>query len=147
MANQTAAREASKKPGEIVSYLMAGSSIGTIWKGSLVFTQHANTPTSEGYAGNTARSVASNGDVFLGVAYESVDNSTGADGAKRVRVNKRGVYRFTHSGLTQVNVGSKAYASDNQTVTTTSTNNIYVGDIEEIIDTTTVAVRIDHAVA
>jgi hypothetical protein len=145
MANQTAAREASKKIGEIVSYALAGGAVGTVWKGSLVFTQHGNTPVSEGYASNTARSVASNLDVLLGVAYESVNNSAGADGALRVRVNKRGTYRFTLAGAAQVAVGLKVYAVDNQTVTLTATNNVYCGEVIELIDASTVIVRIDHA--
>src|SRR5690348_13280665 len=103
MANQTTAREASRKPGERVYHAIAASS--AIYKGSLVNCQHGNTPTSEGYAIPTFRNVASNLDAFLGVAYETVDNSAGADGAKSLQVYKTGTFRFAASTPDQTWVG------------------------------------------
>jgi hypothetical protein len=55
---------------------------------------------------------------FIGVAQESLDNTTGADGEKRLRVQK-GVFRFANSTvnpIAQEHIGAVAFVEDDQTV-------------------------------
>lgn len=70
-------------------------------------------------------------DPFLGISYERVDNSAGANGAKSVRVERSGRILHAVSGATdQSSVGTAVYASDDQTLTTTSTSNTLIGTID-----------------
>lgn len=88
-------------------------------------------------------STASGVNLFGGVVPENVDNSAGADGDVQSDVWIRGQFQFTGSGFTQADVGVKAYASDNFTVTATSTSNTYIGTIRRVISSTVVVIDID----
>lgn len=65
---------------------------------------------------------------FVGVAEETVDNSAGSAGDKRIKVKRQGIFEFTQSGLAVTDIGAPAYLSDDNTVTTTP-NAICVGVI------------------
>ncbi len=83
------------------------------------------------------------GDVFAGFAEEYVDNSGGADGAKRVRVIQRGILkRVSVTGISSVaNLTQQpVYMSDNDTLTTTSTSNSLIGRAVKVWDDGTVDV-------
>lgn len=67
------------------------------------------------------------GDPFVGVAYEEMDNTGGADGDKSVRVYTLGDFGHTLSGAAVTNIGDAVYASADDTLTFTSTSNSYVG--------------------
>lgn len=69
------------------------------------------------------------GYTFVGVAQEQVDNSSGGDGAKMVRVRRAGVFEFDAVSLTQAMVGQPMYAVDDHTFDDAAgtTNDIKVG--------------------
>lgn len=76
---------------------------------------------------------------FVGVARERADNSAGADGAISVLVRRKGVFKMAlGSAITQASLGADVCAVDDQTVDLASatTNDIVVGKIVEIIDST-----------
>lgn len=118
----------SRGAGLLIPYKVKGSS--HIYRGSLV-------GLSSGYA----RALVA-GDPFAGVAYEEVNN-TGADGAAEVQVITSGEFELTGSGFSQATVGSVIYASDDGTVTTTSTSNSKIGRCTRYISATKIAVLID----
>lgn len=78
-------------------------------------------------AGGLARpGTTATGLVSIGIARETVDNSGGADGAKRVRV-ERVISRFANSAaadaITAAEIGSSCYVVDDQTVAKTNGTN------------------------
>jgi hypothetical protein len=133
----TGAREASRKPGEMQSYKMG---IVKLNKGTLVFLRVA-----DGYV-YAARTTGSITDLFVGVANETVDNSGGSAGGKSINVLKTGSYVFLKTSAVQTDLGTVVYAADDQTVTPTSTNAVKVGFPTELIDGTSLRVRIDALV-
>nr|WP_057928413.1 hypothetical protein [Burkholderia ambifaria] len=59
---------------------------------------------------------------YLGRAEQYVDNSTGADGAKTVRVRRLKAFKWENLGtdaVTQAQLGKACYVADNQTVAAT----------------------------
>jgi len=124
------------KEGNLIAYPVGANVI--IYKGALVSVRN------NGYA-YPARSGVST-DQFVGVAYETVNNSGGSDGAKVVRVLKRGTFVYNGTGFTQASVGAAFYALDDNTLTTTATNNQLVGYGVEYISSTKLRIRIDNAV-
>lgn len=136
MAALTAEYDPLPKAGELVAYPVGASAV--IYKGALVSVR------SDGYAYPSRSGTAT--DVFVGVAYETVDNSGGSAGAKKVRVLKSGTYIYNGSGFTQASVGLPFYAQDDNTLTTTATNNQLVGYGVEYISATQLRIRIDAAV-
>jgi len=126
--------EAQEKEGLLVAYLVKGGV--RIWKGALVCVD------SSGYlvpASDTANLR------FVGVAFESVDNASGADGAKRCRVIKRGTFVYNRSGaFSQSDLGTVVKALSDNEVAKTTTNNITVGTVVELPSSTTVRIRIDN---
>lgn len=100
-----------------------------IYKGALVCVD------TDGYA----LAAADTADYkFLGVAYDQQDNTgTGhADGAKKVRVYRRGIFKLVCTGITQNMVGQLMYITDDQTIDNTSTNWICVGRLVKYVSTT-----------
>lgn len=87
------------------------------------------------------------GDRFRGHALEQCDNSTGAAGAKFVRV-RRGKYRLvvTITGVAITDVGKTVYASDDATTTLTRSGNTPVGHVERYIGANTALVEFDTAI-
>lgn len=136
MSASTAAREARKKPGLLESYAMGAVKIN---KGTLVSLR-----ATDGFL-YPARSGAAT-DQFVGVAYEGADNSAGMAGAVAIRVEKSGSYVVAKVSAVQTDLGGAFYASDDQTVTATPTNNQLVGYACELIDGANLRVRIDRAV-
>jgi len=137
MAASTGPREAARKPGQRQSYKIGAVKIN---KGTLTFARVA-----DGF-GYPARTTANITDVFLGVSFETIDNSAGVAGAKNILVEKTGSYVFALATV-QTSVGQPVYALDDQTLTLTSSAAVVlVGYIEEIIDASNVRIRIDRAV-
>src|SRR5689334_4250219 len=96
----TAAREAAKKEGAIQNYLMGAVKI---WKGTLVSSR---TGDGDAYPSRSGTST----DKFLGVAFESVDNSGGAAGDKSCRLYKEGSFVFSMTSPAQTDIGAAVYA-------------------------------------
>jgi predicted RecA/RadA family phage recombinase len=134
MASATAAREAARKDGEIVNYLVEAGDV--IYKGTLVILD------GDGYLKDGADAASH---TFAGVAVESASNSGGADGAKACRVWKSGVFRLAASSAAQSWVGQEVCIADNQTVAlaATTANDIKAGRVVEVLSSASVAVRID----
>jgi len=86
-------------------------------------------------------------ETFAGVAYETVDNSTGSAGDKKIRVETTGTFAFVDGGgnCAQTDLGVEFKIIDNQTVTdAATTNNVKAGVCVESIDQNTVRIRIDR---
>lgn len=134
--------ETFERPGLVVSYRVSNVNI---WKGALVGVNASGflVPMAHGTAGLK----------FVGVANESVSNSTGTAGAKSVNVTKSGSIVLGVAGFTpaQADIGKEVYANtDNevQVAVTGLTNQYKVGTIvsAELTSTGTsgVRVRIDN---
>jgi len=127
--------DTERKDGEIISYPVLASA--TIYKGALVVD------IGTGYASAGADT---SGAIFLGVAVEKKDNSSGDDADKAVRINKRGTYVFSKTTAVQTDVGVAMYLTDDQTVATSSSNSILAGYCVDVPDSSHVRIRIDAAV-
>lgn len=126
--------EAKRQDGEIVSVKVLASAI--IYKGALVVDK------GTGYA---SAGTYGSGYVFLGVAVEKADNSSGADGAISVRVYKTGVFQIPKPTAVQTDLGVAMYVRDDNTVDTSVTNSILAGYCVDIVDSSTIKLRIDLA--
>jgi hypothetical protein len=112
-----------------------GSTAHTVYKGAVVVCDVSDT---DGYFRAMPLSSSVNiasGDVFGGIAVErqTVTASNTADGSKKVTVAVDGVWGFPKGSLAVTDIGP-AYASDDQTVTSTSTNNLRIGNIVAVDD-------------
>ncbi len=133
MAKLNANYDAERSAGILIPYPVAGAS--TIYKNALVC---GNT---DGYLqpGEDA-----SGYLFVGVAYEKGDNSSGRDGDIDVRTWKEGTYVFaTNFAADQGDVGTEVYVIDDHTVGLTNTNGMRCGYITEILAHDEVRIRID----
>lgn len=114
----THTRRARRKMGTTLS----------VYQGALTFLIAAS--------GYLTSAIAAGANRFGGVATESVDNSSGADGALQTETIVAGqvtLVNASHS-LTLADVGKDLYASDNYTVTVTSTNNVLIGRLVDLDD-------------
>jgi len=103
-----------------------------VYKGALVSVK------TDGYAHGLVA-----GELFVGIAYEEADNSSGADGAKSVRVYTLGDFDHALSGAAIANVGDAVYASADGTLTFTATNNSYVGVCIDVPSSGNIILRLD----
>lgn len=126
-AISTAANRLKRGVGKVRSYKLAAVSVP---KGALVAINAA------GFATNGADTAGFLGTV--GVAAESVDNSAGSAGDKRIKVDFDCEFLFTASSITQAMVGTAMYTVDNNTVDDAAgpTNDIAVGKLTEFVSTT-----------
>jgi hypothetical protein len=127
MAALTKDRATPYRDGIEIEFPVAANS--KIYSGSLVC---ANT---SGYA---APSTDTAGLKFLGVAVEQMDNTGGANGAKKVRIRRAGVFEFDAASITQAMVGSAMYVVDDHTIDDYSgpTNDIRVGILVKYVSDT-----------
>jgi predicted RecA/RadA family phage recombinase len=94
---------------------------------------------ASGYASGTA-----GGAEFLGVVVRECNNTGNSAGDLDAEVYQNGVfYHFTTATMAQTHVGLKLYATDDQTITSASTSNSYVGTCAEFVSASKVGVRID----
>ncbi len=106
--------------GNINEFPLAGGA--NIYQGAAV---GANTA---GYARSLQTS-----DTFLGFAEDHVNNTNGLDGAKNIRVRKRGSVLLEVAGITLVDLNKSVYAINDNTFTLASTGNaVYIGQISKI---------------
>lgn len=94
-------------------------------------------------SGNARPLVA--GDAFQGFAMETVDNSTGSAGAKRVEHVRAGTIKLTVGGVDGTDdVSGKVYASDDDTFSiTATTGNSFIGVVSQHVSGTTCWVDFD----
>ncbi|HRJ26615.1 MAG TPA: hypothetical protein PLO61_03775 [Fimbriimonadaceae bacterium] len=137
----TQAYETFERPGLVVAYRMSNI---RIFKGALVGLNASGhlVPMAHGTANLR----------FVGVANETVDNSTGAAGGRTLSVSKSGsfVYRPL-AAMTVANLGQEVFANtDNEVQTATAglTNQYKVGTIVALESTSSggsgVRVRVDN---
>ena len=112
----------------------AGTVAHTVYKGSVVVCDVSDTDGYFRAAPATGTTAAASGDMFGGIALEkvAVTSSDTADGSKLVTVAVDGEWGFAKGSLAITDVGADAYASDDQTITTTSSNNFKVGRITDV---------------
>jgi len=123
MSALTAERNTPERDGKSFGYPVAANV--KIFQGSIVVTTHAGVAKPAVEALNLAG---------VGRAKETVDNTGGLAGAKKVEV-ERGCFRFANAGdVTLGHVGDDAYAVDDQTVSADSNSNTRskVGRIEDV---------------
>lgn len=135
MSAATSSRDGQRKAGDIAFYKLGAVKV---YKETLLSLR------SDGYA-YPARS-GTVGDIFIGVAVETVDNSAGSAGDKGVRVYKSGTFVFAKATAVIADLIAPMYASDDSTLTATTTNNQLVGYPVDLIDSATLRIRIDSAV-
>lgn len=92
--------------------------------GSLIYEGSLVGRTETGYA----RALQA-GDISVGFSKDHIDNVNGADGEKNCEVKAKGKVSLFISGITLSDVGSKVYASDDNTFILTETNNSLVGKL------------------
>lgn len=97
---------------------------------------------SAGYAVNI---VASGANPLLGLAAKEADNTAGAAGDIKVELWTEGVFTLGFAGatLTIADVGKKVFATDNDTLSLTSTSRTPVGVLREVLTATSGRVAID----
>ena len=79
-----------------------------------------------GLSGGYAQPLAA-GDPFAGMAYEEINNTGGADGAKSVRVYTHGDFEHALGSASRANNGAIVYASADDTLTLTASGNSACG--------------------
>lgn len=123
-----------------------GSTAHTVYKGSVVVCDVSDTDGYFRAAPSSGSTASASGDVFGGIAAEkvAVGSTDTADGSKVLTVYRNGVWGFAVGSLAITDIGAPAYASDDDTVTTTDTNNWWIGVIEDV-DATYVWVNIAPA--
>jgi hypothetical protein len=94
-----------------------------------------------GAASGYARALTA-GDLFLGHAFEKVDNSAGSAGDKDVKL-LTGIYRLqvTLTSVAITDIGKDVYASDDGTLTLTAGSNSRVGRVHRYVTTNTCVVE------
>jgi len=112
MAALTAARSTPAALGDVREVPLPAA--GKVYQGGMVQI------TAAGYAASASATAAN---VTIGRAEETVDNTAGANGEKRVKV-RRGVFRFANSAagdlIARTEIGKTVYVVDDQTVAKTS---------------------------
>ena len=98
----------------------AGTVAHTVYNGSIVVCDVSDT---DGYFRAAPAT---------GTTAAAVTSSDTADGSKLVTVAVDGEWGFAKGSLAITDVGADAYASDDQTITTTSSNNFKVGRITDV---------------
>jgi len=129
----SADREVPRKIGNFAHHPVAAAK--KIYEGAFV---------SINAAGYALPFVASSGDVaFAGIARKLADNSGGSAGAITVEV-ERGTFHIEHTltSAAQADVGDAVYASADDTVTKSSTNNLLIGKISGYVGTNTAELRL-----
>jgi len=113
-----------RQPGEVLPFKLNNVKI---FEGALVSVN------SSGYAVNATDA---SGDIFVGVADETVDNSGGSAGDKEIKVRIGGIVNVdSEFSAAQTNVTDLVYAYDNHTVSSaaTMTNDVLVGRVVEVL--------------
>lgn len=103
--------------------------------GAKIFAGSMVCSNAQGYAVPAADTA---GLKFLGVALEQADNTAGANGAKKVRLRRTGVFEFNAVSITQAMVGDPMYVKDDNTFDDASgtTNDIKAGILVKYVTDT-----------
>ncbi len=115
---------------QLRTFAVAGST--HVYKGALVGLK------ADGYVRGLVA-----GDPFIGIAYEEIDNSSGSDGDKSVRVYTQGDFGHALSGAAITDIGRPLFASADDTLTFAGEGNSYVGIVEDFLATSEIMLRLD----
>lgn len=147
MADLTSELNHPWREGQVLGMKMAAVKI---YKGAMVGLAAEVTKglPDTGYVTNM-RVGNTNAYLFCGVAEETVDNSSGAAGARTIMVRRTGCIRVAKSSAAQTDVGRVAHVADNQTVEMTNTTGkeASVGWVYYVPNTTQVDLVIDQYTA
>ena len=128
MATLAAASPRVFSTGEYQDYGVVASDI--IYEGAIV-------GISSGYA----RPLQA-GDTYLGIATETVDNSSGSAGDKNVRVATTVPFKMAVTGVSDVtSITLPVYASDDDTLTLTESTNSLVGIVLDYVSGSTCIIQ------
>lgn len=83
------------------------------------------------------------GDIFLGFAETTVDNSAGAAGAKRIRLRVRGQVVLPVTSVANTDIGKAVYASDDNAFVLTRGSNSYIGRVARFVSSGVAVVAFD----
>lgn len=122
----------------------AGSTAYTVYKGAIMMMDVSDV---DGYGQPMQSTItAASGDIFLGIAEEkvSITSSDTSDDTKDVLIATSGLWGFPVGSLAVTDIGAPIYASDDTTITTTSTNALWIGTLVNV-DATYAWVNIGHA--
>ena len=133
MAALTDTKNIDEKASNLGSVSVASGK--KIYRGAFVKIQ------ADGYG---APEAAEAGGFFAGVAQETIDNSSGADGDLDCQIQRVGQFLVDgQSGFAVGDVGSPVYASDDQTISTTQgANEHQIGKISEFVSASSVWVEL-----
>jgi hypothetical protein len=95
-----------------------------------------------GLSSGYARALAA-GDPCVGIAYEEVNNASGAAGAIGARVCTQGDFLHTLTGAALTNIGDAVYASADDVLTFTATGNSLVGVCIDVPETNRIILRLN----
>ena len=120
----SADRNTPYKDGELIAVPIAANT--KIYAGGIVAAN------ATGYAtkGATATTLT-----YLGRAEETVDNTGGADGAKKILVRRGQAFKWKNSAgdaITQAELGKTCYIEDDQTVSHTLTGKSAAGTVIQL---------------
>ena len=111
----------------------------TLYQGTIAFTERTS-GDGEGYVlGDDDGGVND----FAGIVAQEADNSSGSAGDVDAELFQEGVFELQGTGFVQGYVGDLAYASDNFTVTPSSSSTTKIGKFVEYVSTTKMMVKID----
>ncbi len=96
-----------------------------------------------GLSGGYARALTA-GDQCVGIAYEEADNSSGSNGDVSVRVFTLGDFLCDLTGAALTNIGDAVYASADDTLTFTSTDNSLVGVCVDVPEADKIILRLSQ---
>lgn len=115
----------------------AGDVAHEVYSGSLMVSDVSDTDGYFRAVPDTSSVNMAAGDIFGGVSMErqSVTSSNTADGSKKCLVARDGVWGFAKGSLAKTDIGAAAYATDDNTISTTSTNALWCGYIEDVDET------------
>lgn len=133
MANQTTDRDYKRQQAQSLPYKQAAVDL---------FVGEIVSLNTSGYAKKGSDTVSER---FVGVARARSLNSAGAAGAVDAIVWAEGAFEFAFSGTaSQADVGKQVYIVDSQTVAlaATTTNDVLVGRITEVVSANVVRVSI-----
>lgn len=134
MTALTKDRATPYREGVEIDYPVAANA--KIYAGSLVCVN------TDGYAVPAADTASF---LLAGMALQQVDNTGGANGAKTIRVRRKGVFEFQATSITKAMVGSMMYVKDDQTFDNTSNNLVPCGRLAKYISATKGQIDIEPA--
>lgn len=125
--------------GQLIKRKDDGVATGLIASGKILYEGTMVFITTAGYLTDV---IASGANRFFGIACRTFDNSGGGNGALAAECYTDGIHELVGSGFAQTQAGEDIYASDNYTITTTSSSMSFVGPCEYYVSSTVLGVRL-----